>query len=125
MSRIKKVAISLLTGLIFIVVGCSLDGEQKPRLSLFIGVDISGSFINSGYFDESLNFLAHYIYAHLESIDDLEEPNVLFVSSIGGAQPNEPKTFFPIQTFENKSVDEIEEKLHDIFPDTVQNPITD
>jgi len=125
MSRIKQVAISLLTGLVFIVIGCSLDAEQKPRLSLFVGVDISGSFINSGYFDESLNFLAHYIYAHLESIDDLEEPNVLFVSSIGGAQPNEPKTFFPIQTFENKSVEEIEERLHDIFPDTVQNPITD
>ncbi|HKL18582.1 MAG TPA: hypothetical protein VJ905_06425 [Halalkalibaculum sp.] len=125
MSRIKRVAISLLTGLVFIVIGCSLDAEQKPRLSLFVGVDISGSFINSGYFDESLNFLAHYIYAHLESIDDLEEPNVLFVSSIGGAQPDEPKTFFPIQTFENKSVEEIEERLHDIFPDTVQNPITD
>lgn len=125
MSRIKRVAISLLTGLVFIVIGCSLDAEQKPRLSLFVGVDISGSFINSGYFDESLNFLAHYIYAHLESIDDLEEPNVLFVSSIGGAQPDEPKTFFPIQTFENKSVEEIEERLHEIFPDTVQNPITD
>lgn len=125
MSIIKKVAISLLTGLVFIVIGCSLDAEQKPRLSLFVGVDISGSFINSGYFDESLNFLAHYIYAHLESIDDLEEPNVLFVSSIGGAQPDEPKTFYPIQTFENKSVEEIEERLHDIFPDTVQNPITD
>jgi hypothetical protein len=125
MSRIKRVAISLLTGLVFIVIGCSLDAEQKPRLSLFVGVDISGSFINSGYFDESLNFLAHYIYAHLESIDDLEEPNVLFISSIGGAQPDEPKTFFPIQTFENKSVEEIEERLHEIFPDTVQNPITD
>ena len=125
MSLIKRVAISLLTGLVFIIIGCSLDTEQKPRLSLFVGVDISGSFINSGYFDESLNFLAHYIYAHLESIDDLEEPNVLFVSSIGGAQPDEPKTFYPIQTFENKSVEEIEERLHEIFPDTVQNPITD
>ena len=125
MKKIKQVVFSLLTGLIFIVIGCSLDSEQKPRLSLFIGVDISGSFINSGYFDESLNFLAHYIYAHLQGVDDMEEPNVLFVSSIGGAQPDEPKTFFPIQTFENKSVEEIEASLHDIFPDTVQNPITD
>lgn len=125
MLNLKRVAISLLTGIIFIVVGCSLDGEQKPRLSLFVGVDISGSFMNSGYFDESLNFLAHYIFAHLQNIDDLEEPNVLFVSSIGGAQPDEPKTFFPIHTFENKSVDEIKERLHKIFPDTVQNPITD
>lgn len=125
MSKLKRVVISLLTGLIFIAIGCSLDGEQKPRLSLFIGVDISGSFINSGHFDESLNFLAHYIYAHLQGIDDMEEPNVLFVSSIGGAEPGEPKTFFPIQTFENRSVDEIEERLHEMFPDSVQNPITD
>lgn len=125
MKKIKQVVFSLLTGLIFIVIGCSLDAEQKPRLSLFIGVDISGSFINSGYFDESLNFLAHYIYAHLQGVDDMEEPNVLFVSSIGGAQPDEPKTFFPIHTFENKSIEEIETSLHEIFPDTVQNPITD
>lgn len=125
MNIIKRTAIALFTGILFIAVGCSLDGEQKPRLSLFIGVDISGSFINSGYFDESLKFLSHYIYAHLNNIDDLEEPNVLFVSSIGGANPGEPKTFYPIQTFENKSVEEIEERLHDIFPDTVQNPITD
>ena len=125
MNTLKRAAVALLTGLLFIAVGCSLEGEQKPRLSLFIGVDISGSFINSGYFDESLKFLSHYIYAHLNNIDKLEEPNVLFVSSIGGAKPGEPKTFYPIQTFENKSVEEIEERLHEIFPDTVENPITD
>lgn len=125
MKRLKRITLSLLTGIVLIAIGCSLDNEPKPRLSLFVGVDISGSFINSGYFDESLNFLAHYIYAHLNGINDLEQPNELFVSSIGGAEPNEPKTFFPIQTFENQSVDEIEKRLHQIFPDTVQNPITD
>lgn len=105
--------------------GCTLEGEQKPRLSLFIGVDISGSFIESGYFDESLDFLARYIYAHMNGLDGLEEPNVMFVSSIGGAQPGEPKTFYPIQTFENMSVQEIADKLHEFFPKDRQNQFTD
>jgi hypothetical protein len=113
-----------LTGLL-LVAGCNPDGEQNPRLSLFIGIDISGSFINSGYFDESLTFMAHYIYAHLNGIGGLEKPNVLFVSSIGGSAPDEPKTFFPIHVFQNKSVEEIEAKLHEIFPKDVQNPFTD
>ncbi len=121
----KRLSLVLLAGILCVAAGCSLEGERNPRLSLFVGVDISGSFINSGYFDESLNFLAHYIYAHLNNVDGLEEPNVLFVSSIGGATPGEPKTFYPIQVFENKSVGEIEKKLHEIFPDTVQNPFTD
>lgn len=122
---IKRLAFILLTGSFLLVSGCSMDTEQKPRLSLFIGVDISGSFMNSGYFDESLNFMAHYIYAHLNGLGDLEEPNVLFVSSIGGAEPDEPKSFYPIQTFENLSVEEIEVKLKEIFPRDEQNPFTD
>ena len=48
--------------------GCDLEGEMEPRLSLFIGVDVSGSFINSGHFDDSISFLSHYIYAHSSTI---------------------------------------------------------
>ena len=33
------------------------EKKPKPRLSLFVGVDISGSFIKSNYFDDSLDFL--------------------------------------------------------------------
>jgi hypothetical protein len=107
--------------------GCGfLDtGTPKPRLSLFVGVDISGSFMNSKYFDDSISFLAYYLYSHLNGLGDLEVPNVLFVSSIGGARANEPKTFYPIQTFENKTIDEIEAKLREIFPKNVVNPFTD
>lgn len=122
----QKLTTSGLVAIIFLVLGsCSLEGEQKPRLSLFIGVDISGSFIESGYYDESLDFLAHYIYAHLNGLGELEEPNALFVSSIGGAEPGEPKTFYPIQTFQDLEVNEIREKLHEIFPKDRQNPFTD
>ena len=92
---------------------------------MFVGVDISGSFIKSKYFDDAIDFLAHYLDIHLNGYGGLEVPNVLFVSSIGGAKANEPKTFFPIQTFENKSVEEIKAKLHEIFPKNVINPFTD
>lgn len=99
--------------------------EAKARLSLFIGMDISGSFMNSGYFDDGIDFLAHYIYAHLHALGGLEKPNVLFVGSIGGAKQDEPKTFYPIQTFENKSIQEINDKLREIFPKEESNPFTD
>jgi len=92
---------------------------------MFVGVDISGSFMNSGYFDDSIDFLAHYLHAHINGVGGLEVPNALFVSSIGGATAHEPKTFYPIQTFQNKSVEEIRETLREIFPRTDSNPFTD
>jgi hypothetical protein len=106
--------------------GCEFDENSgSPRLSMFVGVDISGSFVKTKYFDDSLEFLTHYIYSHLNGLGGLEKPNVLYVSSIGGAKENEPKTFYPIQTFENKSIKEISQELHRIFPKTVLNPFTD
>lgn len=105
--------------------GCTTSDEPNPRLSLFIGVDISGSYVESGHFDNSLKFLSQYIYAHLNGMGELEKPNVLFVSSIGGSDNNDPKTFYPIQTFDNRSIEEIEEKLREIFPKEQQNRFTD
>lgn len=108
--------------------GCEKLGGAEvdtPRMSLFIGVDISGSFMNGPYFDDSIDFLAHYIYGHLNGVGGMEKPNALFVSSIGGARADEPKTFFPIQTFENKSIDEIRQTLVEMFPKDNPNPFTD
>ena len=121
----NKFLLSLLAlGLLFSA--CTQDiKSSKPRLSMFIGVDISGSFVHSGYFDDSIKFLATYIYSHLNGLGTLEKPNVLFVGSIGGARADEPKTFYPIQTFEGKSVEEIEAKLWEIFPKKKLNPFTD
>ncbi|MGD8428472.1 MAG: hypothetical protein PVH63_12645, partial [Balneolaceae bacterium] len=62
---------------------------------------------------------------HLNGLGGLEKPNVLFVSSIGGANPGEPKAFYPIQVFQNKSVDEIRKKLNQYFPKDRQNNLTD
>jgi len=121
----------LLILLIFVLIfnGCDtfFEGSDsaKPRLSMFVGVDISGSFMKSKYFDDSIDFLAHYLFSHLNGLGELERPNVLFVSSIGGAAANEPKTFYPIQTFENKTIEEISVKLREIFPKNISNPFTD
>jgi len=104
--------------------GCA-EGPASPRLSMFVGVDISGSFMESGYYDNSIDFLAHYLYAHLNGLGGLEVPNVLFVSSIGGATANEPKTFYPKQLFERKSVEQIADQLREIFPKGTVNPFTD
>ncbi len=124
-----KILMFVLVLAIFTVLACDWleKGEQTPtpRLSMFIGVDISGSFINSNYFDDSLDFLAHYLYCHLNELDKCEVPNVLFVGSIGGAREGEAKTFYPMQMFENKSVKEIHVKLEEIFPKDVINPFTD
>ncbi len=121
---IKAIRFLLLFGAL-VLAGCTTSDEPNPRLSLFIGVDISGSYVESGHFDNSLKFLSQYIYAHLNGMGELEKPNVLFVSSIGGSDNNDPKTFYPIQTFDNRSVEEIEEKLHEIFPKEQQNRFTD
>ncbi len=104
----------------------SKDKEYEPgRLVMFIGVDISGSFMNSRDFDDSLRFLSNYLYAHLNGVGDMERPHSIFVGSIGGARPGEMKTFYPIQAFQDKNIDQIEKQLHDYFPKKVKNPFTD
>ncbi len=128
MKKYKQI-ISIILINVFLFTGCDMISKNgaaaKPRLSMFIGVDISGSFVKSNYFDDSVDFLAHYIFCHLNGLGGLEIPNVLYVSSIGGANENEPKTFYPIHTFQNKSVKEISDQLHEIFPKKILNPFTD
>ncbi|HXX65326.1 MAG TPA: hypothetical protein VEO56_16115 [Bacteroidota bacterium] len=126
-----KFARRFLAGFLLLAIpacGCEpLNGGEveQPRLSMFVGFDISGSFMKSGYYDDAIDFLARYLYAHLNGLGGLEVPNVLFVGSIGGVNADEAKTFYPKQTFENRSVEEIAQKLREIFPPTKQNRITD
>jgi len=112
----------------------SLFGPARPdsatppppgRLVMFVGVDISGSFMDGKYFDNSIEFLARYIHAHVNGIGGMEKPNALFVGSIGGVRKDEPKTLFPIEAFQNRSVEQIETKLREIFPRRKENPFTD
>ncbi len=128
MKRYVAAGILILLAAVVPLTGCDVaDGMESdtPRQSLFIGVDISGSFMNGGHFNDSMEFLAYYIYGHLNGVGGMERPNALFVSSIGGATTGEPKTFYPIQTFENKSVEEIHATLMEMFPKDNPNPFTD
>jgi hypothetical protein len=103
----------------------SIEEKNEPRLALFVGMDISGSFMRGKYFDESLEFLAHYLYLHLKGLGGAEKPASLFVGSIGGETPNQPKTFYPIQNYEHRSVEEILRELKQQFPKKKENPFTD
>jgi hypothetical protein len=116
----RRSGVGILAGIValaaVLLTGCGLaTGERKPRVTLFVGVDTSGSFQRSGSYDDAMTFLAYYIYGHLNQLGDLDKPRELFVGSIGGENPNEPKAFHPIQDFTDKSVQEIEKDLRTWF----------
>ncbi|MBI5777762.1 MAG: hypothetical protein HY444_10290, partial [Nitrospirae bacterium] len=99
-ARRPTLTATCLTGLVLAawLAGCTVQAneQRKPHATLFIGVDASGSFKHSGYYENALTFLAHYIYGHLHELGGLEKPKALFVASVGGQNVNEPKTFHPI-----------------------------
>ena len=116
-----KVSASLWMGaflFLWMASGCIIQPPQnsKARMTLFVGVDASGSFEQSGYYDNAIGFLARYIYGHLNAIGELTPPRELFVGSIGGKTLNEPKVFHPIHDFQGKSHGEIEASLKEWFP---------
>jgi len=98
------------------VSGSWFNEPPKPRLVVFVGVDLSGSFLQGSDFDDAMTFLSQYLYAHLNGLNGMEKPAALFVGSIGGNKPGQPKVFYPIETFQNKSPEEIDAKLHELFP---------
>lgn len=111
--RSRLVALLLIA--LLLAPGCGVGQREEPRLSLFVGIDVSGSFTQTRHFKDSLRFLSYYLYGHLNGTGGLQKPRALFVGSIGGDTPNEPKAFYPIQQFERKSAREIEAKLTELF----------
>ena len=102
---------------LIIVTACSPPStERVSRLVMFVGVDVSGSFQRSGYYEDALTFLSHYIYGHLNGLGEMAGLRALFVGSIGGHSTNEPKAFHPIHDLEGKSVREIRASLLEWFP---------
>jgi hypothetical protein len=106
-----------------LAVACTFQpGDQKdpqnakPRQALFVGLDVSGSFHRSGYYDNALAFLAHYLYGHLNELGGLIKPRDLFVAAIGGQGENDPKAFHPIHDFAGKDIPQIEASLREWFP---------
>ena len=98
-----------------LLTGCTSTEEAQPHLSLFVGVDVSGSFAGTPQFQDSLRFLSYYIYGHIHGTGGLEKVKALYVGSLGGDIPNEPKALYPIQEFERKNIPEIEAKLKELF----------
>lgn len=105
--------------------GLAIAAPPAPRLSLFVGVDVSGSFQASPYYADAMDFLARYLHAHLNGLGDLERPGALFVAPIGGAVANEPQTFYPIEMFRDKAVPDLADRLRTLFPATRGSGFTD
>jgi hypothetical protein len=101
------------------------EGNERvnPRSTIVIGLDVSGSFRQSGHFDDAVEFAAHYLYAHMNGYGNLRVPTNVFVGTLGGVRPGEAKVFHPIQDLTGKSVEEIARDLRAWFPET--DPITD
>jgi hypothetical protein len=99
------------------------SGGKVAPSTMVIGIDVSGSFRDAHLYDDAVEFTATYIYAHLHGLDGLRVPSALFVGSVGGARPGEPKSFHPINDFQNRSVEQIAADLRAWFPPT--DPYTD
>jgi len=110
-------AVMVASTLLVTVAGCDIQTseQRKPHTTLFVGVDASGSFKHSGFYEDALTFLAHYIYGHLNELGGLDKPQALFVGSVGGKSRGEPKTFHPIHDFTGKSIEQIEADLRTWF----------
>jgi len=99
------------------------ENAPPPRSTLVVGLDVSGSFRQTPYFNEAIDFAALYIYAHLNGVGEIRRNTDVFVGSLGGERPGQPKAFHPIQDLTGKSTDEIAASLRAWFPET--DPITD
>ena len=92
------------------------EGARDPRYTLMMGIDVSGSFHNSGSYDDAVKFAAHYLEAHLNGFGGLQVPTDVFVGSVGGSHQGEAKTFHPIHDFLSKDRDQIGADLREWFP---------
>ena len=92
------------------------EAARAPRYTLVMGIDVSGSFRNSGSYDDALKFASYYLEAHLNGFGGLQVPTAVFVGSVGGSRRGEAKTFHPIHDFLGKDRKQIEADLREWFP---------
>jgi hypothetical protein len=103
---------------------CTPPADAPPPAStLVVGIDVSGSFRQSGQFEDALEYASLYIYARLNGLGGLRPATSIFVGSLGGERAGEAKTFHPIQDLTGKSPEMIEEDLRLWFAES--DPITD
>ena len=84
--------------------------DRRPRESLFIGLDTSGAFYRTGH-EEALQFLAHYLYGHLNGLGGLSTPLDVFVGTIGSDDSEDA-------SLAGKTIAQIEQTLRQRFPPT-------
>ena len=113
-----KPALRLAVGAMVALAACVPTDEaaRTPRYTLVMGIDVSGSFHNSGSYDDALRFAALYLEAHLNGFGGLQVPTAVFVGSVGGSRRGEAKTFHPIHDFLGKDRKQIEADLREWFP---------
>jgi hypothetical protein len=116
----KRLSSLTAVALVAAAAACAGGGSDQPGRpapsTMIVGIDISGSFRNSHYYDDAIDFAALYIYAHLHSLGGLAPPTALFVSSVGGVRAGEPKPFHPINDFEGRTQEQIAADLRSWFP---------
>ena len=99
------------------------ENAGPPKSTLIVGLDVSGSFRRNPVFNESLEFAALYIYAHVNGTGGTRQNTAVFVGELGGERPGQAKVFHPIQDLYGKSTGEIERDLRRWF--SQEDPITD
>ena len=106
--------------IVFLILGSCKDLNFKSdssatRTTVFIGIDVSGSFTRTSTFKDGVKFLSYYINAHLKGLGGLFKPTDLYVGGIGGNEKEEPQAFYPIHDFDGRSIRQIEKKLKKEF----------
>lgn len=115
----RSLALALLAGALLATTATAQPTtNNRLRESLFVGVDTSGSFVQSGEYGNAISFLAYYLHGHLNGLGGLSQPRELFVAAIGGKEASEPKAFRPIHDFAGKDVAQIEADLKRWYPST-------
>jgi len=110
-SAARSLTLGLLAGALLAATASAEPTTNKLRESLFVGVDTSGSFVQTGDYGNAMSFLAYYLHGHLNGLGGLSQPRELFVAAIGGKEASEPKAFRPILDFAGKDVAQIEADL--------------
>jgi hypothetical protein len=106
-----------LAALLFAVEACAPpQSAAPPKNVLVVGIDVSGSFRPA--YQDALDFASYYIYGHMHGLGGLRQPTAIFVASVGGDRPDEPKSFHPIHDFEDKTIEQIRQDLETWFPAT-------
>ena len=111
--KLFKMRVLILALLTFSLASCNFEEAKKTtqRSTVFIGVDVSGSFAKTKKFSDGMAFLSHYIHAHLNNENGLAKPVDLYVGGIGGDKKEDPQDFFPVHDFMGLSKKGIQNKL--------------